>query len=108
MNLVVFDADRPVRREAIFKADANGATPAVCGERREGDGDDDSSLHQGHAPAHRSSALKERWRTLTSANSAGSTFVNPSLAVRHLADRQARFDESGIGGLDATLAGDTA
>jgi hypothetical protein len=80
----------------------------VCGERREDDGDDDSSPHHGHAPAHRSSALKKRWRTLTSANSAGSTFVNPSLAVRHLADRQARFDESGIGGLDATLAGDTA
>jgi hypothetical protein len=27
-QVVVFDADRPVRGEAIFKADANGATPA--------------------------------------------------------------------------------
>src|SRR6266702_8608552 len=27
-QVVVFDADRPVRGEAIFKADANGAAPA--------------------------------------------------------------------------------
>jgi hypothetical protein len=57
----------------------------VCGERREDDGDDDSSPHHGHAPAHRSSALKKRWRTLTSANSALN--IRESIA-RRLAPRR--------------------